>query len=199
MVRKLTSEEVHEKVSRRYAEISCSVKDRFKYPTGREAALSLGYDAAVIDRVPEEAISSFCGVGNPFSLGPVNPGDTVLDVGCGGGMDLIIASHLTGEKGRAFGIDLVPAMVEKARTGIKEMKPVNCEVRQGGSESIPFDENTFDLVISNGSLYLSPIKKESFSEIHRVLRPGGRLQFADVVLKDDLPPEVMRLFDGWSG
>lgn len=198
-MRKLASMEVHEKVRRKYKEISCSIKDRFKYPTGREGVRTLGYDQSVVENIPEEIVESFCGTGNPFSLGPVHPGDVVLDVGCGGGFDLLAAYHSTGPTGHLFGIDLVPAMVEKARRNIMHMNLTNCEIRTAGSELLPFDSDTFDVVISNGAIYLSPLKKKTLQEIYRVLKPGGRFQFSDVVLKDDLPEKVSDCFDGWSG
>lgn len=191
--------EVHEKVRRRYAEISCSIKDRFKYPTGKEGVLMLGYDLRVVRTVPEGIVELFCGVGNPFSLGPVSPGETVLDAGCGGGFDVFMARHLTGHEGRVYGIDLVPEMAEKAKRNIMSMEFSNCEIRAAGTEAIPFDDNTFDVIISNGALYLSPLKEKSLCEIYRVLKPGGRFQLADVVLKDDLPEKISACFDGWSG
>jgi len=199
MVRKLSSEEIHAKVAGRYSEISCSVKDRFKYPTGREALLKLGYDVSVIDSLPLNAVESFCGVGNPFSLGDIGRGDSVLDVGCGAGIDILVASKMAGSNGRIHGIDLVPEMVTKARADLKEAATANCEVSVSGSESMPFDDNSFDVVISNAAIYLSPLKKKTFSEILRVLRPGGRFMLADVVLNDDIPDNIMKLFDGWSG
>lgn len=191
--------EVHDKVRRKYEQISCSIKDRFKYPTGRDGLLKLGYDHSIVENIPEEIAESFCGVGNPFSLGPVHPGDAVLDVGCGGGIDLLVAHHLTGSAGRLYGIDLVPDMVQKARRNIMSLNLANCEIMTAGSESLPFDSDTFDVVISNGAIYLSPVKKKTLQEIYRVLKPGGRFQFSDVVLKDDLPEKISACFDGWSG
>jgi arsenite methyltransferase len=199
MTIKMSSNEVHEKVRRRYAEISCSIKDRFKYPTGREGLLMLGYDLPVALSIQEGIVESFCGVGNPFILGPVRPGETVLDVGCGGGFDVIMARHFTGPEGRVYGIDLVPEMADKAKRSIISMELSNCEVQVTGSEVLPFDDKTFDIIISNGAIYLSPLKEKSLSEVLRTLKPGGRFQFADVVLNDDLPGKVMACFDSWSG
>jgi arsenite methyltransferase len=196
---KLSSNEVHEKVRKRYAEISCSIKDRFKYPTGMEGALMLGYDLPVVKKIPEGIAGSFCGVGNPFSLGPVGPGEIVLDAGCGGGFDVVMAHNFAGPEGQVYGIDLVPEMAEKARRNIVSMGLSNCEILVAASEAIPFSDNTFDVIISNGSIYLSPLKEKSLREVFRTLKPGGRFQFADVVLKDDLPEKVAACFDGWSG
>ncbi len=136
MVKKLTSEEVHLKVARKYAEISCSLKDRFKYPTGREGARLLGYDLSSSSDIPEPAIVSFCGVGRPFASGEIMEGDSVLDVGCGGGLDLIIAAQMAGPHGAAVGIDLVPEIVENARKNVKSAGLVNSEVKKSGSESL---------------------------------------------------------------
>lgn len=199
MIRKLSSAEVHEKVRRKYAEIACSIKDRFKYPTGREGLLMLGYDLPVAGTIPQGIVESFCGVGNPFSLGAVCPGETVMDLGCGGGFDVVMARHFTGHEGRVYGIDLVPEMAEKAKRNIMSMELSNCQIRVAGSEALPFDDETFDVIISNGAIYLSPLKEKSLREVYRTLKPGGRFQFADVVLNDDLPEKVAACFDGWSG
>ncbi len=199
MVKKLTSSEVHDTVRRKYGEICCSIQDRFKYPTGREGIVLLGYDLTVVNSIPADVVKSFCGVGNLFSLGRIEPGNVVLDVGCGAGFDLIFAGKSTGTKGRMAGIDLVPKMIEKARQNVLDSGLDNCNFKIAGSESIPFDDNEFDTVISNGSLYLSPLKEKTFLDIHRVLKPGGSFRFADVVLKDNLPDDVMSFFDGWSG
>jgi arsenite methyltransferase len=190
-------EEIRESVRRKYLEVARSAEGKFKYPTGREGALGLGYDPALLEDMPEELLESFCGVGNPFVLGPINAGDAVLDVGCGAGFDLVVAARLAGPGGRVCGIDLTPEMVEKARRNLG-VAGVNGEVRVVSSEAIPYEDASFDVVTSNGVLNLSPQKEKSFQEIHRVLRPGGRLQFADIVLKEELPEKVANSLDAWS-
>ncbi len=191
-------EEIRAALRKKYAEVSHSAEGKFNYPTGRAGARALGYDLSVLEEMPDDLVRSFCGVGNPFTLGPVRMGETVLDVGCGAGFDLFIASRLVGQAGKVCGIDLTAEMVEKARRNFELAGVTNCEVRLAGAEDIPYEQNTFDIVISNGVLNLSPLKEKSFREIHRVLKSGGRLQFADVVLKADLPKDVANSLDAWS-
>jgi SAM-dependent methyltransferase len=198
MTRELDVSEIQEAVRKKYAEVSRSAEGKFKYPTGRAGALGLGYDASVIENMPEDLVESFCGVGNPFSLGAINPGEVILDVGCGAGFDLIVANRLVGPKGQVCGIDLTPEMVEKAEINIKQAGVSNGRIHLAGAEAIPYDEGIFDVVTSNGVLNLSPLKEKSFREIYRVLKPGGRLQFADIVLKEDLPAEVANSLEAWS-
>lgn len=191
-------EAVLEAVRKKYSEVSRSAEGKFTYPTGREGALALGYDAAAVDAMPQELIRSFCGVGNPFSLGPVQAGETVLDVGCGAGFDLVVAAGLAGPEGRVCGIDVTPEMAEKARDNLARAGVAHGEVHIAGAEEIPYGDESFDLVVSNGVLNLSPLKEKCFREIYRVLKPGGRLQFADIVLKGDLPEKVAGSLEAWS-
>lgn len=191
-------EDIQEAVRRKYAEVSRSVEGKFKYPTGREGADALGYDLSIAEGMTDELLESFCGVGNPFALGQINPGDAVLDIGCGAGFDLIIASRIVGPEGKVCGIDLTPEMVKKAEDNLRRAGVTNGEVRLAGAEAIPYNDNVFDVIISNGVLNLSPRKEESFSEIYRVLKPDGRLQFADIVLKEDLPDKVANSLEAWS-
>lgn len=185
---------IRESIQKRYADVAGSTAGRFAYETGRAGALALGYEKAVLDTIPDDTLSAFCGVGNPFSLGPIRSGDAVLDVGCGAGIDLLVAARLVGPSGRVCGVDLTPEMVERARANLGP----RAEIAHGTAEAIPFEDASFDVVISNGVLNLSPLKEQTYREIFRVLRPGGRLQFADIVLKGDLPPEVASTLDAWS-
>jgi SAM-dependent methyltransferase len=191
-------EEIQDAVRKKYAEVSQSAEGKFKYPTGKEGALKLKYDVSVLEEMSDDMVSSFCGVGNPFTLGPLNVGETILDIGCGAGFDLIIAGRAVGAKGKVCGIDITSEMAEKAKDNLKTSGIENSDIRVAGAEEIPFDDNTFDVITSNGVLNLSPLKEKSFSEIYRVLKPNGRLQFADIVLKEDLPDKVAASLDAWS-
>lgn len=178
--------------------MAASAAGKFAYPTGKEGALALGYDPVLVDAAHPGLLGSFCGVGNPFSLFPIEPGSIVLDVGCGAGFDLYIAGRLTGPGGRVYGVDLTEAMVARARENLQKAGIVNAAVQQVGSESLPFVDNSFDVVISNGVINLSPDKEALFREVLRVLRPGGRLGFADVVLEQELPPDMAGSAEAWS-
>lgn len=170
----------------------------FTYPTGREGALALGYDPDLVDTAPPDLLESFCGVGNPFSLFPIQPGTTILDVGCGAGFDLYIAARMTCHGGKVYGIDLTGAMVARALENLQKAGITNTEVRQIESEILPFGNNLFDVVISNGVINLSPDKEVLFREINRVLKPGGRLGFADVVLEQELPQGMAGSAEAWA-
>ena len=170
----------------------------FEYPTGKAGLEALGYDPAAINEAPPALLKSFCGVGNPFSISVIQPGSNVLDIGSGAGFDLYIAKRIVGDGGMVSGIDLTPEMVELARRNLFESGMNNIEVVNVSSEKIPFDNNTFDTVISNGVINLSPCKQELFQEIFRVLKSGGRLQFADVVLEKELPGNLVGSAEAWS-
>ena len=197
MTNKPDTIEIQDAIRKKYAEISCSAEGKFNYPTGKNGAISLGYDTSIIESMPNELIESFCGVGNPFTLGPINSGETIIDVGCGAGFDLFYASRMVGQTGKVCGIDLTSEMVEKAKLNLKHYGVSNYDVQIAEVESVPYQDSTFDVAISNGVLNLSPLKEKSFREIYRVLKPNGRLQFADIVLKEDSP--LMRsTLEAWS-
>lgn len=186
-------EAIRDGVRRKYAEVAQSAAGQFGYPTGREGAAQLGDETAA----PAELLRSFCGVGNPFSLGEIAPGEAVLDVGCGGGFDLFVASQLVGSTGRACAIDLTPEMAAQARTHLAEASTAHAEDRVADVEAIPYDAAMFDVVISNGVLNLTPHTEASFRELFRVLQPGGRLQFADIVLHGEADAAACSI-DAWS-
>jgi|OpeIllAssembly_1097287.scaffolds.fasta_scaffold48506_2 SAM-dependent methyltransferase len=197
MAAQIDAKKIQDAVREKYAEVSSSAEGKFNYPTGRNGAILHGYDPEIIQSMPDELIKSFCGVGNPFTLGPIHAGETVLDVGCGAGFDLIVASRMVGQNGKVCGIDLTPQMADKAKDKLRQYGVQNYDVQVAGAESIPYSDNTFDVVISNGALNLSPLKEKSFREIYRVLRPNGRLQFADILLKEDCGAACSTL-EAWS-
>lgn len=148
--------------------------------------------------MPDELLQSFCGVGNPFAIETIEKGSSVLDIGCGAGFDLAVACRLVGEQGKAYGVDLTPEMVDRANRNLAALRLSNGEVRQVLSERLPFGNDGFDVVISNGVINLSPNKARLFAEIFRVLKPGGRLQFADIILSRELPPHLRASVESWS-
>ena len=197
MVTNIDCKSIQNSIREKYVEVSRSIEGKFRYLIGKAGAEALHYDYGLIESAPVELIELFCGVGNPFFLGEIKPGETVLDVGCGAGLDIYCSSKMVGLKGKVFGIDMTPEMVEKARNNLDLAGVTNAIVRVARSESIPFEDNSFDVVTSNGVLNLSPDKEKSFCEIYRILKPGGRLQFADMVLKEELPLEEMSA-KAWS-
>ena len=171
---------------------------RFPYPVGRVSAEGLGYATEWLERMPPETLEHFVGLGNPFRLRRPQPGERVLDVGCGYGLDAYVASLLVGPTGRSVGIDMTPEMVAGAKKALGNWQPRNLEFFEESVESLDFGDGTFDLVISNGVLNLVPDKDAAFREICRVLRPGGALAAADVVVLDAIPQEVLDGADAWS-
>jgi len=191
-------QEIRRAIRDKYAEVSISAAGKFQYPTGKDGAKALGYVPSIIESAHTRFFESSCGVGNPFSLGNIHLGDAILDFGCGGGFDMFVASKLVGESGMVYGIDLTEDMVVRARENLTLAGITNFEIKKVDSENIPYDDRSFDVVISNGVINLSPRKEISFSEIYRVLKPGGRLQFADVVLENELPAFLVGSAEAWS-
>lgn len=189
---------IQERIRKKYAEVSRSAEGKFAYLTGRAGAEALGYPPDIIQEAPSELLDSFCGVGNPFSLGDIRKGESLLDVGCGAGFDLYVASRLVGPTGHVSGIDITPEMIDKGRKMLTLTGAANIEIRLVSSEDISYNENSFDVIISNGVLNLSPDKGKSFREIYRVLRHGGRLQFADIISTAESCRGDSCSIDAWS-
>lgn len=165
-----------------YAAVARTPGRGFHFHTGRRLARLLGYDDGLLAGIPDEAIASMAGTGNPFSLGPVAEGEHVVDCGSGAGVDSLVAARLVGPAGAVIGVDMTPEMVEKARAAAVVVGLANVEFRQGYLEALPVDDGWADVVTSNGVLNLVPDKRAALAEMFRVLRPGGRLQLADIVL-----------------
>lgn len=172
----------------------------FHFHRGSEyACRMLQYDLEELATIPAESTAAFAGHGNPHRIGPIEPGETVLDIGCGAGMDLLLAARRAGPSGKAIGVDMTPAMLELAkRSALKTGLWQNIEVRRGLAEELPVETDSVDVVISNGVLNLSPDKDRAFGEIYRVLRSGGRLYLADVVVQRELSLSARSDVDLWA-
>ena len=186
-------------IRKTYARVSTEPESDFIFPTGRAWALDLDYPADLLERVPDASAESFAGVANPFSLGRLEPGEHVLDLGSGAGTDSLVAAQMVGAEGHVVGIDMTAEMVAKARHGARVMAAENVEFLEGEAEHLPFDDASFDVVISNGVIDLIPDKDAVFAELYRVLRPGGRLQLADVTIQRPVSDEGRRNIDLWTG
>jgi SAM-dependent methyltransferase len=182
-----------------YTDVSADQDRAFIFPTGRGWARELGYPEPELSHLPEEVVASFAGVANHWSLGRIDSGATVLDLGCGAGTDLLIAAQMAGAGGRAIGVDMTRAMLDRARAGAARMGLANVELHESLIESLPLGDASVDVVISNGVIDLVPDKDAVFDEIDRVLRPGGRLQIADVVIHEELSEDARDRIDLWTG
>jgi len=170
----------------------------FQYPTGKKGLQQQAYPQEIIKKIPPAILEAFCGVGNPFSLGPINPGESVLDIGCGTGVDSLVAAHLVGPTGKVVGLDLTAEMINRARMHLSQVGLANVVFQVGEAESLPFEDNEFEVIISNGVLNLVVDKVKALSEVFRVLKPGGRLLLADQVLVGELPQDIKSRVENWA-
>jgi len=171
----------------------------FHFHTGRRLAALVGYADEWLEGVPDSSIESFAGTGNPFSLGALQPGERVVDVGCGAGIDSLIAARMVGPDGQVIGVDMTASMLEKARAAAVEAGLGNVEFREGYGEALPVQDSWADVVISNGVLNLMPDKRTALREMARVLKPGGRLQIADILVQKEVPASAKQKIDLWTG
>jgi len=185
-------------IRKTYAAVSQEPEKDFVFPTGRAWAEDLGYPDELV-QVPAATVESFAGVANPFSLGRLEPGAHVLDLGSGAGTDSLVAALMVGPEGSVTGIDMTPEMLDKARAGAAELGLENVTFVEGEAERLPFADASFDVIISNGVIDLVPDKEAVFSEVHRVLVPGGRMQIADVTIQQPVSEEGRRNIDLWTG
>jgi SAM-dependent methyltransferase len=187
-------------VSKVYARVAADPTGDFHFHRGPAyAAEFLGYDPAELATLPAECTASFAGIANPHAIARIVQGERVLDIGCGAGMDLLLAARRVGSSGHAIGIDMTEEMRDRARGSAAASGLNNVEVRRADATSLPLPDASVDVVISNGVLNLVPEKERAFVEIHRVLRPGGRLQLGDIVLDAELGEDVRRNIDLWTG
>jgi len=190
---------LRDEIRKTYTDVSTDHDAEFIFPTGRWWAEELGYPQPELSRVPDASVESFAGVADHWALGRVEPGAVVLDLGCGAGTDLLIAAQMVGPAGRAIGVDMTPSMLEVARASARGMGLGNVELHAALIEALPLEDASVDVVISNGVIDLVPDKDAVFDEIDRVLRPGGRLQVADVVIHHEVSEDARKRIDLWTG
>jgi arsenite methyltransferase len=190
---------LREQVQHKYREVATDPSGRFHFHTGRDLARRLGYDGDAVAALPDRAVESFAGVADPVRLRPLAPGARVVDVGSGGGFDAFLAARRVGPQGRVVGVDMTPEMVDKATVTAAELGLDNVEFRLGLAESLPVADGWADVVLSNGVVNLCADKGAVLSEMRRVLRPGGWLQFADIANGRPVPEGALRDIDLWTG
>lgn len=195
----LDKDELRQAIQEEYQVVAEKPNRGFHFHTGRPLTQILGYDEAWLDDIPEATIESFAGTGNPFSLGELKSGERVVDVGSGAGMDCMIAARMVGIDGRVVGIDMTPAMLNKARQSAQESGVENVEFREGLGEALPVLDGWADVVMSNGVLNLFPDKSVALGEMARILTPGGRLQIADILVKKSVSNDAKLNIDLWTG
>ena len=196
----LTTEDrgrIEESIRQKFIKVASTPEGQFQYPTGRAGLEALAYDKEKIQKLPDEAITSYCGVGNPFTLGPIQKGEAILDIGCGAGADTLIAAGMVGPEGKVVGIDMIPEMLKCAKENLQRTDFKNITFMEASAEKLPFPNEDFDVVISNGVFNLIPGKVKALSEVYRVLKPGGRMMIADQILTGELPEDTKARVESW--
>lgn len=196
----LDTRRLRDEIQSIYGRVANDPSSEFHFHRGPVyAADLLGYDREALAALPDQSTASFAGVANPHRLGPIGEGLVVADIGCGAGMDLLLAAKAVGLRGRAIGVDMTEAMAERARASARAAGLENVEVRIGDAMSLPLDDASMDVVLSNGVLNLTPDKAVAYGEVFRVLKPGGRFLYADIIVEHELSESVRRDIDLWTG
>lgn len=195
----LDIKKLRDEISAKYREVATSPEQEFHFHHGRHLARLLDYPDELMDNLPSSLVESFAGTGNPFSLGPINQGEQVLDVGCGAGFDALIAALKVGPGGHVIGVDMTLEMLAKARRNAASLGVNNAEFREGLAEDLPVEDGSVDVVISNGVINLCPDKEAVYRGLYRVLKPGGRLMVADIIVQRAVSEEAKANIDLWTG
>ena len=190
-------EQINAGIREKYNKVAITPEGHFKYPTGRDGLKGLHYSDKLIANLPDPVADSFCGVGNPFSLGKISQGEQILDIGSGAGVDTILAALIVGPKGSVVGVDIVPEMIARAESNLRMIDLDNVNFQKTSGENLPFADDTFDVVISNGVINLIPDKEAALSEIIRVLKPAGRLMVADQIAAGSVQKDIKDRFANW--
>ena len=190
---------LRKEVREKYREVAEDPTAEYHFHTGRPHAIRLGYPATPLDQLPDYACEAFAGVGNPFFWGGPKPGERVVDLGSGAGMDSFLAALWVGSEGKVIGVDMTPEMLDRSRSIAARLSLDNVEFREGLIEDLPVEDGWADVVISNGVINLCPDKIGVYRQIFRVLRPGGRMTVADICLERPVPEEALHDIDLWTG
>jgi SAM-dependent methyltransferase len=193
----MTPEQIKQAVKEKYSEVASNPQAKFNFPVGRKFAESVGYSSELLDKLPASMWESFTGAGNPQPHIDIKPGEKILDLGCGAGLDLYLYAQATGSGGKVYGLDVSEEMLAKARRNMETLNVQNVEFLCAAADSIPLPDSSVDLVAANGIYNLSPDKNAVMQEVARVLRPGGRTIFAEIVLKSPLPEEIRKNINDW--
>jgi SAM-dependent methyltransferase len=196
----LDTRKLRDEIQSIYARVAADPSGDFHFHRGPGyAAELLGYDRGALAQLPDQSTASFAGVANPHRMGPIEEGTVVVDIGCGAGMDLLLAAKSVGRRGRAIGVDMTEAMAEKARASARAAGLENVDVRLGDAMSLPLDDASVDVVISNGVLNLTSDKSVAYGEVFRVLRPGAKFLYADIIVANELSESIRKDIDLWTG
>jgi SAM-dependent methyltransferase len=193
----MSPEEIQQAVAEKYSQVALTPRASFNFPVGRRFAESVGYSREMLDGLPASMWESFTGAGNPQPHVELRVGETVLDLGCGAGLDLYLYAKAVGDGGKVYGLDISSAMIEKARKNLESVRVHDVELLSAHAEAIPLPDGSVDVVTANGIYNLSPDKDAVMKEVYRVLKPGGRTVFAEIVLKAPLPKEIRKDLPDW--